>query len=81
MVLSGYSLGPLLLLLVSTMLLIKPPALDAAIPALLLVMAYPPRIACFWGRIAVGALGSGGVAGWGAIVTLMGCRLYKRRRY
>lgn len=101
---SGYSLGPLLLLMGSVVLLIKRPALglnrqDAlvmlamaaytlvgvvsalwyrqgisdmdkplrlllAIPALLLVMAYPPRLAWFWGGVAVGAMGAGGVAMW-----------------
>tara|TARA_R110000824_G_scaffold208405_1_gene394026 strand:+ start:17529 stop:18875 length:1347 start_codon:yes stop_codon:yes gene_type:complete len=101
---SGYSLGAVMLLLGSVVLLIKRPALglnrqDAlvilamaaytlvgaleawwdgqgmrgmdkpirfllAIPALLLVMAYPPRLAWFWGGVAVGAMGAGGLAMW-----------------
>ena len=101
---SGYSLGPVMLLLGSVVLLVKRPtlglnrqdvlvmsamaaytlvgvveagwhgqdisALDKplrlllAIPALLLVMAYPPRLAWFWGGVAVGALGAGGWAVW-----------------
>ena len=105
---SGYSLGALMLLLGSVVLLIKRPALalsrqDAlvmlamaayalvgvleawwdgqgssgmdkplrlllAVPALLLVMAYPPRLAWFWGGIAVGAIGAGG---WGAWMKLI----------
>ncbi|MGM0826315.1 MAG: O-antigen ligase family protein [Pseudomonadota bacterium] len=105
---TGYSLGALMLLLGSVVLLIKRPALglnrqDAlvmlamaaytlvgvleawwdgqgssgmdkplrfllAVPALLLVMAYPPRLAWFWGGIAVGALGAGSWAGWQKLV-------------
>lgn len=101
---SGYSLGALMLLLGSTVLLIKRPALglnrqDAlvmsvmaaytligvfeawwngqsissidkpvrlllAVPALLFVIAYPPRLAWVWGGVAVGALGAGGWAAW-----------------
>ncbi|EHJ93067.1 hypothetical protein KUC_0011 [Vreelandella boliviensis LC1] len=101
---SGYSLGAVMLLLGSVVLLIKRPALGLnrqdvlvmavmavytlggvveawwhgqgisamdkpvrfllAIPVLLLVMAYPPRLAWFWGGIAVGAMGAGGWATW-----------------
>lgn len=35
-----------------------------AIPALLLLLAYPPRAAAFWGGLAVGAMTSGLFAGW-----------------
>lgn len=105
---SGYSLGAVMLLLGSVVLLIKRPALglnrqDAlvmlamaaytlvgvleawwdgqgssgmdkpirfllAIPALLLVMAYPPRLAWFWGGVAFGASAAGSWATWFKLV-------------
>lgn len=101
---SGYSLGAVMLLLGSAVLLVIRPALGLsrqdvwvmaamaaytlvgvleawwdgqgssgadkplrfllAIPALLLVMAYPPRLAWFWGGAAFGALGAGSWAAW-----------------
>ncbi|SDN56277.1 O-antigen ligase family protein [Vreelandella arcis] len=101
---SGYSLGAVMLLLGSVVLLVKRPALglnrqDAlvmlamaaytlvgvleawwdgqgvsgmdkplrfllAIPALLLVMAYPPRLAWFWGGVTIGACAAGSWAAW-----------------
>lgn len=39
-----------------------------AIPALLFVMAYPPRLAWFWGGIAMGAIGAGSWATWQKLV-------------
>ncbi|MDR5886713.1 O-antigen ligase family protein [Vreelandella janggokensis] len=101
---SGYSLGAVMLLLGSVVMLFKRPALglnrqDAlvmlamaaytlvgvleawwdgqgvsgmdkplrfllAIPALLLVMAYPPRLAWFWGGVVIGACTAGSWAAW-----------------
>nr|WP_298249019.1 O-antigen ligase family protein [uncultured Halomonas sp.] len=105
---SGYSLGAVMLLLGSTVLLIKRPTLGLdrrdlaimtaltlyaviriaaawwdgqgwpgvdkpsrfmlAIPAMLLVMAYPPRLSWFWGGLAIGAIGAGSWAGWQKLV-------------
>lgn len=105
---SGYSLGAVMLLLGSVVLLIKRPALGLnrqdvlvmlamaaytlvgvleawwdgqgmsgmdkplrilmAIPALLLVMAYPPRLAWFWSGIGVGAVAAGSWASWQKMV-------------
>ncbi|MFN2411299.1 MAG: O-antigen ligase family protein, partial [Halomonas sp.] len=42
----------------------KPLRFWLAIPALLLVLAYPPRLAWLWGGIALGALGAGSWAIW-----------------
>ncbi len=46
----------------------KPSRFLLAIPALLLVMAYPPRLAWLWSGMAVGAIGAGGWAGWQKLV-------------
>ncbi|WGI26638.1 O-antigen ligase family protein [Halomonas alkaliantarctica] len=46
----------------------RPLRLLLAIPALLLVMAYPPRLAWFWGGITVGAIGAGGWATWAKLI-------------
>ncbi|TFH86527.1 O-antigen ligase family protein [Billgrantia azerbaijanica] len=35
-----------------------------AVPALLLVMAYPPRLSWLWSGLALGAIGAGSWAGW-----------------
>ncbi|MWJ27644.1 ligase [Halomonas sp. ZH2S] len=101
---SGYSLGAVMLLLGSVVLLVKRPALGLsrqdwlvmaalaayaaigmleawwdgqgtsgidkpvrfllAVPAMLLVMAYPPRLSWMWSGLAVGAIGAGSWAGW-----------------
>lgn len=42
----------------------KPIRFVLAIPALLLVMAYPPRLAWLWGGLATGAIAAGSWAGW-----------------
>lgn len=42
----------------------KPLRFLLAVPALLLVIAYPPRLACLWSGIALGALGAGSWAIW-----------------
>ena len=105
---SGYSLGAVMLLLGSVVLLVKRPALGLerrdgavitamvayatvslfeiwwdgqgvsgidkplrfllAIPAMLLVMAYPPRLAWLWSGLAVGAIASGSLAGWESLI-------------
>lgn len=105
---SGYSLGAAMLLLGSTVLLIKRPTLGLdrhdlaimsvlalyaviriaaawwdgqgwpgvdkpsrfmlAIPAMLLVMAYPPRLSWLWAGLAIGAIGAGSWAGWQKLV-------------
>lgn len=46
----------------------KPVRLLLAIPALLLVLAYPPRMAWMWCGIALGAIGAGTWAGWQKLV-------------
>ncbi|MEA2120067.1 O-antigen ligase family protein [Halovibrio sp. HP20-50] len=101
---SGYSLGAVMLLLGSVVLLVKQPTLDLkrqdwlvmaalvayaaigileawwdgqgtrgvdkpirfllAVPAMLLVMAYPPRLSWLWSGLAIGAIGAGTWAGW-----------------
>jgi len=101
---SGYSLGAVMLLLGSIVLLIKQPTLGLkrqdwlviaalvayasigmleawwdgqgsrgidkpirfllAVPTLLLIMAYPPRLGWIWSGLVVGAIGAGGWAGW-----------------
>lgn len=101
---SGYSLGAVMLLLGSAVLLVKRPSLRLdrrdlaimvamaayaavgiaeawwdgqgwsgvdkpirfvlAIPAMLLVMAYPPRLSWLWSGLAIGAIGAGSWAGW-----------------
>lgn len=101
---SGYSLGAVMLLLGSVVLLIKQPSLGLqrqdwlviaalvayastgmleawwdgqgsrgidkpirfllAVPAMLLIMAYPPRLSWLWSGLALGAIGSGSWAGW-----------------
>ncbi|MCE9662532.1 O-antigen ligase family protein [Halomonas sp. M5N1S17] len=105
---SGYSLGAVMLLLGSVILLVKRPGLNLdrsdwlviaalvayasvgmaeawwdgqgsrgidkplrfvlAIPAMLLIMAYPPRLAWMWSGIATGAVGAGIWAGWQKLV-------------
>lgn len=105
---SGYSLGAVMLLLGSAVLLVKRPAialqrhdwlviaalvayaaigvLEAwwdgqgsrgidkpirfllAVPAMLLIMAYPPRLSWMWGGLAVGAIASGSWAAWQKLV-------------
>lgn len=101
---SGYSLGAVMLLLGSVVLLVKQPTLELnrqdwlvmaalvayaaigmleawwdgqgtrgidkpirfllAVPAMLLVMAYPPRLSWLWSGLAIGAIGAGTWAGW-----------------
>lgn len=46
----------------------KPIRFMLAIPALLLIMAFPPRLAFLWGGLAVGAIASGSWAGWQKLV-------------
>ncbi|SEM13990.1 O-antigen ligase [Halomonas daqiaonensis] len=105
---SGYSLGAVMLLLGSAVLLVKRPLLGLtrqdwwviaalaaytaigvleawwdgqgssgidkpirfllAIPAMLLVMVYPPRLAWMWSGLAIGAMGAGGWASWQKLV-------------
>ncbi|MGR2736835.1 O-antigen ligase family protein [Billgrantia sp. Q4P2] len=105
---SGYSMGALMLLLGSVVLLVKRPVLGLersdwlviaallayatvgvleawwdgqgsrgvdkpirfllAIPAMLLVIAYPPRLAWLWGGFATGAIAAGTWAGWQKLV-------------
>lgn len=105
---SGYSIGAVLLLLGSTLLLFTRPKLDLqrkdwivigalisyfavlafqnlldgqgiksfdspsryllAVPALLLVMAYPPKLAWWWHGVALGGLTTGLLAAWQALV-------------
>ncbi|WP_306766922.1 O-antigen ligase family protein [Halomonas marinisediminis] len=105
---SGYSLGAVMLLLGSVVLVIKRPSLGLdrrdlaimaaltlyagiriaaawsdsqswsgvdkpirfvlAIPAMLLVMAYPPRLSWLWSGLAIGAIGAGSWAGWQKLV-------------
>ncbi|MGM0785903.1 MAG: O-antigen ligase family protein [Pseudomonadota bacterium] len=42
----------------------KPVRFLLAIPAMLLVMAYPPRRSWLWAGLALGAAGAGALAGW-----------------
>lgn len=42
----------------------RPSRLMLAVPALLFVLAYPPRLAWLWSGFAVGAIGAGGWAAW-----------------
>ncbi len=105
---SGYSLGAVMLLLGSVVLLFKQPAVGLrrqdylvmaalaayasvgmlaawwggqgtrgfdepirfllALPAMLLVMAYPPRLMWLWSGLAIGAIGAGSWAGWQKLV-------------
>ncbi len=46
----------------------KPIRFLLAVPAMLLVMAYPPRLAWLWCGLALGAIGAGGWAGWQKLV-------------
>ncbi|ERS91448.1 hypothetical protein Q671_16540 [Halomonas sp. PBN3] len=50
----------------------KPMRFLLAIPAMLLVMAYPPRLSWLWSGLAVGAIGAGGWAGWQKLVEGVG---------
>lgn len=104
---SGYSVGPVLLLLASVVLLRKPFSFMLlpqdrwvigslalygivvgvmstielgsrgfdrplrfllAIPVLLLILRFPPRLSWLWGGLAVGAMGAGGLALWMKLV-------------
>ncbi len=105
---SGYSLGAAMLLLGSSVMLVKRPGLGLdrrdlaimlamaayaavgiaeawwdgqgwsgvdkpirfvlAIPAMLLVMAYPPRLSWLWSGLVIGAIGAGSWAGWQKLV-------------
>lgn len=42
----------------------KPSRFVLAIPAMLLVMAYPPKLSYLWAGLAIGAIGAGSWAGW-----------------
>ncbi|WP_242597102.1 O-antigen ligase family protein [Billgrantia sulfidoxydans] len=46
----------------------KPIRFLLAVPAMLLVMAYPPRLAWMWSGIILGAIGAGSWAGWQKLV-------------
>ena len=46
----------------------KPLRLLLGVPVLLLVMAYPPRLAWLWSGLALGAVRAGGRAGWQSLV-------------
>ena len=46
----------------------KPLRLLLGVPVLLLVMAYPPRLAWLWSGLALGAVLAGGMAGWQSLV-------------
>lgn len=46
----------------------KPSRLALAIPAMFLIMAYPPRLAFLWSGLAVGAITAGSWAGWQKII-------------
>jgi len=46
----------------------KPIRFVLAVPAMLLIMAYPPRLAWMWSGLAVGAIGAGSWAGWQKLV-------------
>ncbi|RCV92194.1 O-antigen ligase family protein [Vreelandella rituensis] len=46
----------------------KPSRFLLAIPAMLLVMAYPPRLSWLWAGLTLGAIGAGGWAGWQKLV-------------
>nr|WP_240549262.1 O-antigen ligase [Halomonas antri] len=46
----------------------KPIRFLFALPAMLLVMAYPPRLAWMWGGMALGAIGAGSWASWQKLV-------------
>ena len=104
---SGYSVGPVLLLLTSIVLLFKrfplvllpqdkwllaalatyglvvgvmsavelgsrgfdrPLRFLLAVPVLLLILRFPPRLSWLWGGLALGALGAGGLALWMKLV-------------
>ena len=42
----------------------KPSRFLLAVPAMLLIIAYPPRLSWLWRGLALGAIGAGGWAGW-----------------
>lgn len=46
----------------------KPSRFVLAIPAMLLVMAYPPKLSYLWAGLAIGAIGAGSWAGWQKLV-------------
>lgn len=50
----------------------KPVRFLLAVPALLVVMAYPPRLAWMWSGLAVGAIAAGSWAGWQKLVEGVG---------
>lgn len=46
----------------------KPVRFALAIPAMLLVIAYPPRLSWLWSGLALGAIGAGSWAGWQKLI-------------
>lgn len=46
----------------------KPSRFLLAVPAMLLVMAYPPRLSWLWAGLAIGAVGAGIWAGWQKLI-------------
>lgn len=46
----------------------KPSRFLFAVPAMLLVMAYPPRLSWLWSGLALGAIGAGAWAGWQKLI-------------
>ena len=46
----------------------KPIRFLFAVPAMLLVMAYPPRLSWLWSGLALGAIGAGSWAGWQKLI-------------
>ncbi|RBI69788.1 ligase [Vreelandella sulfidaeris] len=46
----------------------KPSRFVLAIPAMLLVMAYPPKLSYLWAGLAIGAIGAGSWAAWQKLV-------------
>ncbi|GHE19708.1 O-antigen ligase family protein [Halomonas urumqiensis] len=46
----------------------KPSRFILAVPAMLMVMVYPPRLAWVWCGLAIGAIGAGGWAGWQKLI-------------
>lgn len=46
----------------------KPSRFIMAVPAMLMVMVYRPRLAWMWSGLAIGAIGAGGWAGWQKLI-------------
>ncbi|HSP32417.1 MAG TPA: O-antigen ligase family protein [Halomonas sp.] len=46
----------------------KPSRFLFAIPVLLMVMAYPPRLSWLWSGMALGAIGAGSLSGWQKLI-------------